>query len=133
MGMVSEFKEFINKGNVMDLAVGVIIGGAFGRIVSSMVDDLISPILGLIMGGTNLADLALKIGEHTVTKEGKAEVVPLLFKYGSFIQNIINFLLIALVIFWLVKVYNRIQKTAPPAPTPSETLLGEIRDLLKKR
>jgi large conductance mechanosensitive channel len=125
---VKEFKEFAMKGNVMDMAVGVIIGGAFGKIVSSLVDDVIMPIVGVLTGGINFTDLSIKVGEATV-------------KYGSFIQNVIDFLIIALCIFLMIKGMNSLSKKkaaepeAPAAPEPSaeEKLLGEIRDLLKNK
>ncbi|HKQ77092.1 MAG TPA: large-conductance mechanosensitive channel protein MscL [Blastocatellia bacterium] len=132
--MWREFKEFINRGNVMDLAVGVIIGAAFGKIVSSVVDDLISPVLGKITGGIDLSKMAVSLG----TKHDGDKMVEVAIKYGSFIQNIINFLIVAFVIFLLVKAYNRLRKVTPkeepkPVPTPTESLLAEIRDLLKVR
>jgi large conductance mechanosensitive channel len=132
--MWREFKEFINRGNVMDLAVGVIIGAAFGKIVSSVVDDLISPVLGKITGGIDLSRMALPLGAKM---EGD-KVVEVAIKYGAFAQNVINFLIVAFVIFLLVKAYNRLRKATPkdapaPLPTPTESLLAEIRDLLKVR
>ncbi|MDX2031067.1 MAG: large-conductance mechanosensitive channel protein MscL [Blastocatellia bacterium] len=127
--MWSEFKEFINKGSVMDLAVGVIIGGAFGKIVSSAVDDLISPIIGKILGGVDLSAMKIVLGTRT---EGD-KIIEVALKYGSFLQNILDFLIIAFVIFLIVKAYNNFRKAAPPAPpTPTEALLSEIRDLLKR-
>jgi large conductance mechanosensitive channel len=126
--MWREFKEFVNRGNVMDLAIGVIIGAAFGKLVSSFVDDLIAPILGKVLGGIDLNAMRLVLGSKT---EGE-KVVEVALRYGSFIQAVINFLIIAFVIFLLVKAYNRFRKgTPPPAPTPTESLLAEIRDLLK--
>ncbi len=128
--MLSEFKEFINRGNVMDLAVGVIIGAAFGKIVSSIVDDIIGPIIGKILGNIDLTGLKFVLGTK-IEPDGK--VVESVFKYGSFLQNVINFLIIAFVIFLIVKAYNRFRaKTPPPPPTPTESLLTEIRDLLKR-
>jgi len=119
--MWREFKAFINQGNVMDLAVGVIIGAAFGKIITSVVDDLIGPFLGLITGGIDLSKQELLLGEVA-------------FKYGSFVQSVINFLIVAFVVFLLVKAYNRFRKEAPTLPpTPTEALLAEIRDLLKAR
>ena len=126
--MFKEFKEFISKGNVLDLAVGVIVGGAFGKIVTSLVDDIIMPIIGLIIGGIDFSGLSLKIGEATV-------------KYGMFIQNIVNFLIIAFSIFLVVKAVNKmrrikLEKEEPPVePKKSneEILLTEIRDLLKNK
>jgi large conductance mechanosensitive channel len=132
--MWREFKQFINRGNVMDLAVGVIIGAAFGKIVSSVVDDLISPVLGKITGGIDLSKMTLPLGSKM---EGD-KVVEVAIKYGSFAQNVINFLIVAFVIFLLVKGYNRFRRAATkdesgPLPTPTESLLAEIRDLLKTR
>lgn len=121
----SEFKKFIAKGNVMDLAVGVIIGGAFGKIVSSIVDDILMPLIGVIIGGIDFSNLSIKIGEATVT-------------YGNFIQNVIDFLIIAVCIFFIVKIMKRFtKKEEEPAPAPvkdlNTVLLEEIRDLLKEK
>lgn len=127
MGFLKEFKEFAVKGNVVDMAIGVIIGIAFGKIVSSVVADVIMPPIGLMLGGMDFASLAI------VLKEG-AE--PVLLKYGVFINTIIDFIIIAFVLFLVVKGINRLKKkeeAAPPAPEPSneEKLLTEIRDILK--
>ena len=125
MGFIKEFKEFATRGNVMDMAVGVIIGGAFGKIVSSLVDDVIMPLVGTFVG-QNFADLSVEING--------AEL-----KYGTFIQNIVDFLIIAFCIFIMVKAVNKLtkKKAEEPAPEPEpsneEKLLGEIRDLLKKK
>lgn len=125
MGMMKEFKEFAMKGNVMDLAIGVIIGGAFGKIVGSLVDNILMPIVGILMQGVNFATLSVKIGE--------AEI-----KYGMFIGAIIDFIIIALVMFMIIKAVNNMKRkeeaapSAPPAPTKDQQLLSEIRDLLKK-
>jgi large conductance mechanosensitive channel len=132
--MWREFKVFINRGNVMDLAVGVIIGAAFGKIVSSVVDDLISPVLGKITGGIDMSRMALSLG----TKTDGDKIVEVAIKHGSFVQNVINFLIVAFVIFLLVKAYNRFRMNTPkeesaPLPTPTESLLAEMRDLLKAR
>lgn len=121
--MFKEFKTFIMRGNVVDLAVGVIIGGAFGAITASLVADVLMPIFGIFTGGINFSGLSVKVGSAVVA-------------YGKFIQAIINFLILAFAIFWLVKVINKIskKKEAEPAPTPAqEVLLAEIRDLLKKQ
>ena len=128
MGFIKEFKEFAMKGNVMDMAVGVIIGGAFGKIVSSLVDDVLMPAIGMLTGNVDFTKLALKIGE------GENAAV---LNYGTFIQNIIDFLIIALCIFLMIKGMNKLTKTkeeepAPAEPSHEEKLLGEIRDLLKK-
>ena len=133
MGLASEFKEFAMKGNVVDLAVGVIIGAAFGKIVSSLVGDLFMPALGKLIGdGLNFSDLAVALGKDPTGKE-------VLIRYGAFLQTIFDFLIIALVLFFAIKGINRLKKPqpteAPPPPPPprSEVLLEEIRDLLAKR
>ena len=126
MSVVREFREFAVKGNVVDLAVGVIIGAAFGKIVSSLVDDLIMPLVGTLLGGFDLSALAIKVGGATI-------------KYGNFIQTCVNFLIIAWAIFLMVKLINRLKREeekAPEAPKPpprEEVLLEEIRDLLKQK
>lgn len=125
---VQEFKEFAMKGNVMDMAVGVIIGGAFGKIVSSLVDNVLMPLIGVITGGLDFTALAIKVGD--------AEV-----KYGIFVQNVIDFIIIAFCIFLMIKGMNSLrtkkQEPAAPAPEPEpsaeEKLLSEIRDLLKQK
>ena len=129
MSLGSEFKEFAMKGNVVDLAVGVIIGAAFGRIVSSLVADMVMPALGRVIGGINFADLAIPLGKDPAGKE-------VLIKYGVFLQTCVDFLLIAFVLFIAIRGINRLKKppAAAPAPLPrSEVLLEEIRDLLAKR
>jgi large conductance mechanosensitive channel len=130
MSLASEFKEFAMKGNVVDLAVGVIIGAAFGKIVSSLVGDLIMPPLGRLIGGVSFSDLAVTLGKDPTGKE-------VLVKYGSFLQTIFDFLIIAFVLFIAIKGINRLKKPhapdAPPPPPKSEVLLEEIRDLLAKR
>lgn len=132
--IIYEFKNFIAKGNVMDLAVGVIIGGAFGKIVSSLVNDMIMPVLGLILGGIDFSNLKFVIKEAT-EKTPEAAI-----KYGLFIQNIVDFLIIAFVIFIMVKGINSLRKgkdneiveePTEPAPSKEEILLTEIRDILK--
>jgi large conductance mechanosensitive channel len=128
--MLKEFREFAMKGNVVDLAVGVIIGAAFGKIVSSLVGDIFMPPLGEIIGGVNFSDLAVDLGKDPSGKE-------VLLKYGAFLQTILDFLIIAFVLFMAIKGINRLKKPppaeAPPPPPKSEVLLEEIRDLLKKR
>jgi large conductance mechanosensitive channel len=130
MGFIKEFKEFAMKGNVMDMAVGVIIGGAFGKIVSSLVDDVLMPLIGKITGGVDFTSLAVTLGEG----ENAAKL-----NYGTFIQNIIDFLIIAFCIFLMIKGMNKLSKKKEeepePEPEPSneEKLLGEIRDLLKNK
>ncbi len=134
--IIYEFKNFIAKGNVMDLAVGVIIGGAFGKIVSSLVNDMIMPIIGLILGGIDFSNLKFVIKEAT-EKTPEASI-----KYGLFIQNVVDFLIIAFVIFVMVKGINTIRKikdnenleeSSEPTPTKEEILLTEIRDILKNK
>jgi large conductance mechanosensitive channel len=132
MSLGSEFKEFAMKGNVIDLAVGVVIGAAFGKIVAALVADVFMPPIGLLIGGINFSDLAVKLG---IDPTGK----PVLLKYGDFGQTILEFLIIAFVIFLLVKGINSLKRPPPaapaaaPAPTREELLLTEIRDLLAKR
>lgn len=135
MSLRSEFKEFAVKGNAIDLAVGVVIGAAFGRIISSLVGDIIMPPLGLAVGRINFTDLAVRIGTDP---SGKA----VLFRYGAFIQTIFDFLIVALALFLLVKAINRLKRptsAVPPAPeaapvlTKSEELLLDIRDILAKK
>ena len=128
MSMLSEFRDFVNRGNVMDLAVGVIIGGAFGKIVSSLVADVLMPAIGLILGGVNFSALAAQIG-------GTPEA-PVLLKYGNFIQMVIDFLIIAFCVFLIVRAVNAVQKPKvgpPPEPPADVKLLTEIRDLLRAR
>ena len=128
MTMMQEFKTFIQRGNVMDMAVGVIIGGAFGKIVSSLVGNVLMPVLGLLLGGVDFTKLALKIG-------GTAEA-PVLLGYGSLIQATLDFLILAFCVFLLVKAVNAMRKpvAVAPAEVPEDVrLLGEIRDLLKAR
>lgn len=124
--MWKEFQEFINRGNVIDLAVAVIIGGAFGAIISSLVDDIIMPLIGVLLGGLDFTSLSVQVGE--------AEIL-----YGNFIQATVNFLIIALTIFLVVRGYNSLQReqeeepAEPPEPSAEEKLLTEIRDILKSR
>lgn len=138
MGMVSEFKEFAMRGNVVDLAVGVVIGAAFGKIVASLVNDVIMPAVGFIVGGVNFSDLAVELKAATVDAAG-AEVPAVLIKYGAFIQTIVDFLIVAFAIFVAVKVINKLKRkeeaapAAPPAPSDEVKLLTEIRDALKAR
>jgi len=138
MSMLQEFKDFAMKGNVVDMAVGVIIGGAFGKIVSSVVADVIMPPIGVLLGGVNFSDLAITIQEASKTAAG-VDVPAVIISYGKFIQTIIDFTIVALVIFLVIKLMNSLKKKAeeapaptPPAPTNEELLLMEIRDLLKK-
>jgi large conductance mechanosensitive channel len=128
--MLREFRDFINRGNVIDLAVAVIIGGAFGAIINSLVNDIIMPLIGLLMGGVDFASLVVQVGDAQVL-------------YGSFIQAVVNFVLIAFVLFLIVRGFNKMQERQakeeeaapppPPEPSPEEKLLAEIRDLLKEK
>ena len=135
MGMVSEFKEFIAKGNVLDLAVGVVIGAAFGKIVSSLVDGIIMPLVGVLTGGVNVSDWKYVLSPAQLDAAGKETAAEVAVKYGDFLQQIVNFLIIAFVIFLVVRAYNRMRKPAdeaPAAPPEDVLLLREIRDSLKK-
>ena len=124
--IVKEFKQFISRGNVMDMAVGVIIGGAFGKIVSSIVDDILMPLIGVIIGGLDFSNLTIKVSDATI-------------RYGVFIQNVIDFLIVAACIFFMIKIINRITKKeekkeeVTPKKNEQVVLLEEIRDLLKKQ
>ncbi|MEQ1514180.1 MAG: large-conductance mechanosensitive channel protein MscL [Lysobacteraceae bacterium] len=135
MGMISEFKEFAMKGNVVDLAVGVIIGGAFGKIVSSLVDGVIMPIVGKIIGGVNFSDLAYVLQDAVIGTDGKETAAAVAIKYGAFLQTVIDFTIIAFVLFMVIKLMNRLKKAeaaAPAEPAEDVLLLREIRDSLKK-
>lgn len=132
MGMMKEFKKFAMRGNVMDMAIGIIIGAAFGKIVSSLVGDVIMPPIGILLGGMDFSNLSITLINATETSEA------VLLKYGMFINTVINFLIIAFAIFIVVKAINSMKKkeeekpAAPPAPTKEEILLTEIRDELRK-
>ncbi|MFO1267909.1 MAG: large conductance mechanosensitive channel protein MscL [Rubrivivax sp.] len=136
MSFMSEFKEFAVKGNVMDLAVGVIIGGAFGKIVDSIVGDLIMPIIGKIFGGLDFNNYFIPLAGQAATNLADAKKAGAVFAYGSFITIVLNFAILAFIIFLMVKQMNRLKREAPPAPpaAPPEdvVLLREIRDALKK-
>jgi large conductance mechanosensitive channel len=128
MSLLTEFKEFAMKGNVVDMAVGVVIGTAFGKIVSSLVGDVVMPLLGKVVGGMNFTDLAIDLGANPAGE-------PILLKYGVFLQSIFDFVLIAAAIFMAIKAINRLKAPAPaaaPPPPADVVLLTEIRDLLKK-
>ncbi len=138
MGLIKEFKDFAVKGNVVDLAVGVIIGAAFGKIVTSFVNDIVMPPIGLATGGVDFADLKLVLKEAVVDATGTVTTEAVSINYGNFLNIIIQFLIIALCVFAVVKGFNSLKKKAedpknPEAPTPQDILLlTEIRDLLKK-
>jgi len=137
MSLMKEFKQFAMKGNVVDLAVGIIIGAAFGKIVSSVVNDIIMPPIGALVGGVDFTDLKLNIKAASVDEAGKA-ISAVTLNYGNFIQTTIDFLIIAFAVFMIIKAINRMKKkeeaapSAPPKPSNEEVLLTEIRDLLKK-
>lgn len=134
MKILKEFKDFAMKGNVIDMAVGIIIGGAFGKIVSSIVSDVIMPPIGFLMGGVDFSDLQL------VLKEAAGEIPAVTIKYGLFLNTVINFVIVAFSIFMMINALNRLKKkqeaapapVAPPKPTKEELLLSEIRDILKE-
>jgi len=131
MSLAKEFKEFAMKGNVIDMAVGVIIGAAFGKIITSLVEDVIMPPIGKVIGGVNFTDLAVSLG---MGPDGKTEV---LWKYGNFLQIVFQFIIVAMVLFMVIRTLNKLKKPDPAAPAPTaprqEVLLTEIRDLLAKK
>lgn len=130
MSIISEFKAFALKGNVVDMAVGIIIGAAFGKIVSSLVGDVVMPPLGLLIGGVDFSDLAVTL------KAAEGTTPAVVLAYGKFIQTVIDFLIVAFAIFMGVKAINRLrhhEEAKPPAPSKEEVLLSEIRDLLKEQ
>lgn len=140
MSIISEFKEFISKGNVLDLAVGVIIGGAFGKIVTSLTDDVIMPILSVFTSGIDFKEKFFALnGQHYETLKAAQDAKAAVVSYGNFINAVIYFLIIAFVIFWVVKLANRFKQPAPvievaaPVATKEEVLLTEIRDALRAR
>lgn len=135
MGMIGEFRQFIARGNVVDLAVGVIIGGAFGKIVTGLVDQIVMPPIGLVLGGIDFSQLKIVLkAADAATKKPEVAIA-----YGAFINTLIQFFIIAVVIFLMVKALNTLQRkeaeapSAPPVPTPTEALLTEIRDALKAK
>jgi large conductance mechanosensitive channel len=139
MGMMQEFKEFAMRGNVVDLAVGVIIGAAFGKIVDSLVKDVVMPPIGKLMGGVDFKQLYINLGEQTFeTLEAAEKAGAPLIKYGAFINTLVDFIIVAFAIFVAVKAINKLKREPPPAPPPPAApaedivLLREIRDALKK-
>ena len=132
MSMMSEFRDFAMRGNVVDMAVGIVIGGAFGKIVSSFVNDVLMPPIGMALGGVDFSDLAMTL------KEASGDVAAVTLNYGAFVQTVIDFIIIAFAIFMVIKAMNNLKKkeeeapAAPPKPSAEETLLAEIRDLLRK-
>lgn len=142
MGFLKEFKAFALKGNVVDMAVGVIIGGAFGKIVTSLVNDIIMPPIGLLVGGVDFSDLKLTLKEQILDAAGAVVTPAVTWNYGAFIQQVVDFTILALCVFMMVKLMNKLtkkeeEKPAAPAPAPApskeEVLLTEIRDLLKEK
>ena len=142
MKLISEFKAFAMRGNVVDMAVGIIIGGAFGKIVSSIVADVIMPPIGLLLGGVKFTDLKIILKDPVMDAAGKITTQGVAINYGNFIQTTVDFLIVAFAIFMMIKAMNSMKKKeepapveapAPPPPTNEEVLLGEIRDLLKKK
>lgn len=144
MGFLKEFKEFAVKGNVMDMAVGVIIGGAFGKIVTSLVNDVIMPPVGLAIGGVDFSDLNITLKKQVLDAAGEVLTPAVTWNYGAFIQQVVDFTILAFCVFLLVKVMNKLnrkkEEPAPapvpapePEPTAEEKLLTEIRDLLKHK
>ncbi|MGQ9526968.1 MAG: large conductance mechanosensitive channel protein MscL [Chloroflexus sp.] len=138
--MLKEFREFISRGNVIDLAVGVIIGAAFTAIINSLVNDIINPLIGLLFGGrANFSNYFIPLAGQTATTLAEAQAAGPVLAYGSFLTAVINFLLIAFVVFMIVRTVNRMRSKPDvpspvlPEPTPSERLLAEIRDLLVRR
>lgn len=133
MSLINEFKAFAVRGNVVDMAVGIVIGAAFGKIVSSFVDGVIMPPLGLLIGGVDFSDLAI------VLKDAVGEAPAVVLRYGAFIQTVVDFVIIAFAIFMAIKAINHLKRkeaeapSAPPAPSKEELLLTEIRDLLKEQ
>jgi large conductance mechanosensitive channel len=133
MGLIAEFKEFVSRGNVVDLAVGVVIGAAFGKIVTALVDGIVMPIVSMATGGVSVADWKHVITPAQLDAAGKEIAAEIAIKYGLFFQTVIDFLLIALVIFLFLKAYNRTRKPAEAPATAEEVLLlREIRDSLKR-
>jgi large conductance mechanosensitive channel len=137
MGIFQEFREFISRGNVVDLAVGVIIGAAFGKIVTSLVEQVVMPPIGLVLGRVDFSELKWVLAPENPATEAVEEVA---IQYGAFINTLIQFVIVAAVIFLMVKAINKLRReqaaepaAAPAAPTPTEALLAEIRDELKKR
>jgi len=139
MGMLKEFKDFAMRGNVVDMAVGIVIGGAFGKIVASFVADVVMPPLGLLIGGVDFTELKITIKDAVVDAAGTVTTEAVSINYGSFIQTAVDFVIIAFAIFMVIKAMNSMKKKEeaappppPPGPTKEEVLLTEIRDLLKK-
>lgn len=138
MGVLQEFKEFAMRGNLIDMAVGVVMGGAFGKVVSSFIDGMVMPAIGMITGGVDFNDMKVVLKQGvSASADGTVAAVPeVAIKYGTFVTDVITFLVVAFVVFMIIKAINKMKKAeaaAPPPPPPAqEVLLTEIRDLLKK-
>ena len=137
MGMISEFREFAMKGNVVDLAVGVVIGAAFGKIVSALVDGVIMPVISVLTGGIDFSKAAFVLKDAVIGPDGKETAAAVAIKYGAFVQTIIDFTIVAFVLFLVIKAMNRLKRAedaapAPAAPPEDVVLLREIRDLMKR-
>lgn len=141
MSFISEFKAFAMRGNVVDMAVGIIIGGAFGKIVSSIVADIIMPPVGLLLGGVKFTDLKFELKPAVLDATGAVKTAAVSINYGNFLQTTVDFLIIAFAIFMMIKAMNSMKRKqeapveapAPPVPTKEEVLLAEIRDILKEK
>lgn len=140
MGFIKEFREFAVKGNVVDMAVGIIIGAAFGKIVSSFVADVMMPPLGILTGGVDFSEKKLVLREGVPAAEGVAAIPPVTLNYGLFVNAVINFIIVAFAVFLLIKAINRLRRTTPPPPSPpppgptlDQQLLMDIRDELRAR
>jgi large conductance mechanosensitive channel len=140
MSFISEFKAFAMRGNVVDMAVGIIIGGAFGKIVSSIVADIIMPPVGLLLGGVKFTDLKFELKPAVLDAAGAVKTAAVSINYGNFLQTTVDFLIIAFAIFMMIKAMNSmkqqeapVEAPAPPEPTKEEVLLAEIRDILKEK
>ena len=134
MGLIAEFKEFVSRGSVVDLAVGVVIGAAFGKIITALVDGIVMPVIGMLAGGVSVSDWKYVVNPAQLDATGKEVAAEVAIKYGVFFQTIIDFLLIAFVIFMFLRAYNRMRKPVEVAVAPPEDvlLLREIRDSLKR-
>ena len=138
MGMMSEFKQFAMRGNVVDMAVGIVIGGAFGKIVSSFVGDVIMPLVGMLVGGVDFTNLAITLKQAVVAADGTETTPAVMLNYGSFIQTLFDFIITAFAIFMVIRAMNRLKKkeeeapAAPPEPSDEVKLLTEIRNSLRK-
>ncbi len=139
MGLIKEFREFAVRGNVMDMAVGIIIGGAFGKIVSSLVADVIMPPIGVLLGGVDFSSFKLTVRAAVPATETAKAIEAVTINYGKFMNTLIDFVIVAFAIFMMIKVMNAARRkqaqapAPPPGPTPEQQLLGEIRDLLKAK